>query len=67
MLTDLWLHFSGTDIDQMTVLTRSPREMIVVQVSGDLKPLDLVHLSGKFGIPKVDPGAVMVPGPKLKA
>ena len=63
MLTDLWLHFSGADIDQMTVLTRAPREMIVVQVSGDLRPLDLIHLSGKFGIPKVDPGAVMVPAP----
>jgi hypothetical protein len=30
-------------------------------VTGDLRPLDLLHLSGKFGIPKVDPSAVMVP------
>jgi len=26
-------------------------------------PLDLVHLSGHFGIPRVDPNAVMVPAP----
>jgi hypothetical protein len=61
MITDLWLHFSGGDIDALTVLTRGSREMNVVRVTGDLRPLDLLKLSGHFGIPKVDPGAVMVP------
>ena len=61
MVTDMWLHFSGADIDHLTVLTRSARTMNVVQVSGDLRPLDLLHLGGHFGIPKVDPNAVMVP------
>jgi hypothetical protein len=61
--TDLWLHFTGTDIDGLTVLTRASRNMTVVQVACDLRPLDLIHLSGHFGIPKVDPGAVMVPAP----
>jgi hypothetical protein len=65
-LTDLWLHFSGADIDDLTVLIRSPRDMNVIQVSGDLRPLDLLHLSGHFGIPKVDPDAVMVPAPDGK-
>jgi hypothetical protein len=60
-VTDLWLHFSGADIDAVTVLTRSAKTMNVVRVTGDLRPLDLLHLSGKFGIPKVDPSAVMVP------
>jgi hypothetical protein len=60
-VTDLWLHFSGADIDGVTVLTRGVKTMNVVRISGDLRPLDLLHLSGKFGIPKVDPGAVMVP------
>jgi hypothetical protein len=62
-ITDVWLHFIGPDIDQVTVLVRSTREMSLVQVAGDLRPLDLVHLSGHFGIPKVDPNAVMVPAP----
>jgi hypothetical protein len=35
--------------------------MTVVRITGDLKPLDLLRLSGHFGIPKVDPSAVMVP------
>ena len=60
-LTDLWLHFSGADIDGVTVLMRGAKVMNVVRVSGDLKPMDLLHLSGHFGIPKVDPDAVMVP------
>ena len=62
-VTDLWLHFVGPDITGVTVLTRSPRDMSVVQITCELRPLDLVHLSGHFGIPKVDPNAVMVPAP----
>jgi hypothetical protein len=63
-ITDLWLHFNGADIDHVTVLVRAARDMNVIQVAGDLRPLDLIHLSGHFGIPKVDPNAVMVPAPE---
>jgi hypothetical protein len=62
-IADIWLHFSGADIDNVTVLIRSSRDMNLIQVAGDLRPLDLIHLSGHFGIPKVDPSAVMVPAP----
>jgi hypothetical protein len=62
-ITDMWFHFQGDEIDGVTVLIRAPRQMNVIEVSGLLRPLDLVHLSGHFGIPKVDPGAVMVPAP----
>src|ERR1700754_637044 len=62
-VTDLWLRFAGPDITGVTVLTRSPNNMSVVQIACELRPLDLVHLSGHFGIPKVDPNAVMVPAP----
>ncbi|GAC1361334.1 MAG: hypothetical protein NVSMB3_09640 [Acidobacteriaceae bacterium] len=60
-LTDLWLHYHGLEIDDVTVLVRSPRDMNLIQISCMLRPLDLLHLSGHFGIPKVDPDAVMVP------
>ena len=63
VITDVWLHFTGADIDRVTVLTRATKDMNVIQVAGDLRPLDLIHLSGHFGIPKVDPNAVMVPAP----
>lgn len=62
-IADIWFHYAGGDIDHVTVLIRGRREMNVVRVSGLLRPMDLVHLSGHFGIPKVDPGAVMVPAP----
>jgi len=63
MITDVWLHFSGADIDHVTVLVRATRELTMIQAAGDMRPLDLLHLSGHFGIPKVDPSAVMVPAP----
>jgi len=52
------------DIDRVSVLIRGPQEMSLVQVAGDLRPLDLLHLSGHFGIPKFDPNAIMVPAPQ---
>ena len=64
VVTDLWLHFSGADIDGVTVLSRGQRNMDVIQLQCDLKPLDLIHLSGHFGIPRVDPNALMVPDGK---
>lgn len=60
-MTDMWLHFQGTNITGVTVLTRGDRNMSVVSVDCMLRPLDLLHLSGHFGIPKVDENAVMVP------
>ena len=62
-ITDVWLHYRGAEIDDVAVLIRAPKQMNVVEVSGLLRPLDLLHLGGHFGIPKVDPGAVMVPAP----
>lgn len=65
-ITDMWLHFSGAEIDDVTVLVRAPRDMNVIQISCMLRPLDLLHLSGHFGIPRVDPDAVMVPAPPAR-
>jgi hypothetical protein len=62
--TDLWLHFTGEDIDGITIMTRGAKNVNLVQVACDLKPIELLHLAGHFGIPKVDPSAVMVPDPK---
>jgi hypothetical protein len=62
-VTDLWLHFNGAEIDDVAVLVRGSRDMNLIQISCALRPLDLLHLSGHFGIPKIDPDAVMVPAP----
>ncbi|GGA67153.1 hypothetical protein GCM10011507_18360 [Edaphobacter acidisoli] len=65
-VTDMWLHFNGAEIDDVTVLVRGEREMNLIQISCMLRPLDLLHLGGHFGIPRVDPNAVMVPAPNGK-
>jgi len=62
-ITDMWLHFRGAEIDDVAVLMRAPKNMNLIQVSCLLRPIDLLHLAGHFGIPKVDPDAVMVPAP----
>lgn len=60
-MTDLWLHFQGANVTNVIVLTRGDRNMNAISVDCTLRPLDLLHLGGHFGIPKVDEGAVMVP------
>lgn len=60
-MTDLWLHWNGGDINHVIVLSRGDRNMSLISVDCTLRPLDLLHLSGHFGIPKVDQNAVMVP------
>ncbi len=66
LTTDLWMHFDGADINHIAVLVRGERNISFVSIACWLRPLDLLHLSGHFGIPKVDPNAVMVPAPDEK-
>lgn len=61
--TDLWLRFEGATIRNVVVLNRARRDMNYISVDCNLRPLDMLHLSGHFGIPKIDEGAVMVPAP----
>jgi len=44
-ITDVWLHFRGTEIDDVTVLVRSLKDLNLIQISRLLRPLDLLHLS----------------------
>ena len=60
-MTDLWLRFQGANVTNVIVLTRADRNMNAISVDCTLRPLDLLHLGGHFGIPKVDENAVMVP------
>ena len=56
--------WTQTSIRDVAVLMVRAREVDFVSASGTVSPLDLLHLSGHFGIPKMDPGvAVPVPGP----
>lgn len=61
-VTDLWIRFDNAQITNMAVLLAGPRDLNFVAFSGMVRPLDLLHLSGHFGIPRFDAGA-FVPAP----
>jgi hypothetical protein len=62
--TDLWIRMDEVSIRDVAVLMVRARQVDFVSASGSVTPLDLLHLSGHFGIPKMDGGmAVPVPRP----
>lgn len=50
--TDLYIKFQGADVVGMVVMQASARNLNIIALSGDLSPIDLLHLRGHFGIPK---------------
>ena len=63
--TDLWLRMDETTVRDVAVLLVKPRRVDFVSASGTVSPLDLLHLSGHFGIPRMDSG-IAVPVPQGK-
>ena len=58
--TDLWLRLDHNAISNIAVLFGNDSQVNFVSVSGSISPIDLMHLSGHFGIPKIE-GGVLVP------
>jgi Domain of unknown function (DUF4252) len=58
--TDLWIRFENNAISEIAILVARSNEVNFIVVSGSISPLDLSHLGGHFGIPKIE-GGVMVP------
>ncbi len=58
--TDLWIRLENNAISNVAVLLARSNEVTFILVSGSISPLDLSHLGGHFGIPKIE-GGVMVP------
>lgn len=54
--TDVWFVLDGMNIRGAVVLAETARSLTLVTVAGDLSPVDLLHLRGHFGIPKLDEG-----------
>ena len=61
--TDLWIRFDNKAIRNIAVLFAGQNQLNFIAVSGSISPLDLFHLGGHFGIPKIEGGAV-VPVPR---
>lgn len=60
--TDLWLHFEHNTIRNIAFLIIRPDQVAFVSVSGSISPVDLLHLGGHFGIPRIQ-GGVLVQDP----
>jgi hypothetical protein len=61
-VTDLWVRLENNAISNVAVLQTKSNEMNFVVVSGSVSPLDLAHLGGHFGIPKIEGGVVVPKG-----
>jgi hypothetical protein len=60
--TDLWLHFDHNTIRNIAFLVTRADQVALVSVSGSISPVDLLHLAGHFGIPRME-GGVAIPSP----
>jgi len=56
--TDIWFHFVNNTIRNFALVFTGPNQVSFVTVSGSISPLDLLHLAGHFGIPKIQGGIV---------
>ena len=61
--TGLWVRFENNAISDVAVLLAKDDSVNFIVVSGSISPLDLIHLGGHFGIPKIE-GGVTVPNNK---
>jgi len=50
--TDVWVRFEHANVEGMVLLVANQTNLNLVAINGTLSPLDLLHLRGKFGIPK---------------
>jgi hypothetical protein len=62
LATEWWIRLDRDAISDIAVLFVGFKQLNFVSASGSITPLDLLHLSGHFGIPKMD-GGVVVPVP----
>ncbi len=60
--TDLWISFHHMRATGAVVLFQSPTNLNLIAFSGNLSPVDMLHLRGHFGIPRF-PGDHFVPAP----
>ena len=59
-VTELWVSFQNNAISNIVVLLAGANDVSFISVSGSISPLDLTHLGGHFGIPRIE-GGIPVP------
>jgi len=58
-VSDLWVRWENNAISNVAILLARSNEVKFVVVSGSISPVDLSHLGGHFGIPKIEGGVVV--------
>lgn len=64
-LTSVWVRMENNAVANVALLLAKPNEVNFVAVSGSISPVDLLHLCGHFGIPKIE-GGVTVPNTRAQ-
>jgi hypothetical protein len=57
--TDIWLCWENNVISNVAILVAKSNEVDYIVVSGSVSPIDLSHLGGHFGIPKIEAGVTV--------
>jgi|SRR5579863_4763018 len=60
--TDLWIRYENNAITNIAVLLAGQSQLNFIAVSGSISPIDLLHLAGHFGIPRIE-GGITVSSP----
>jgi hypothetical protein len=59
-VTNVWVRLENNAISNVAVLLAKANEVDFAEISGSISPVDISHLGGHFGIPKIE-GGVVVP------
>jgi len=57
--SNLWVRWDNNAISDVAILLARANEVNFIVVSGSISPVDLSHLGGHFGIPKIEGGVVV--------
>ncbi|MFZ1130891.1 MAG: DUF4252 domain-containing protein [Terriglobales bacterium] len=60
---NVWIRWENNAISNVAILSARANEVDFFVVTGSISPIDLSHLGGHFGIPKLDGGVVVPRGP----
>ena len=55
-MSGVWVHFDHNAISNIAILLARSNEVTFIKIAGSISPLDLSHLCGHFGIPRIEGG-----------
>lgn len=62
--TDVWCVLDGVNVRGAVALVVRPRSLTLITLAGNISPVDMLHLRGHFGIPRIDSDQIKDPGDK---